>query len=212
MSTDSQPSLAAPTIKHLARTMLLSLAVAGALLVTVVLPAEYGLDPLGIGRRLGLTAIANPPTTAADLPVPAGGRLTPVVKGPVGLYGEGFKTDVFEVSLGPYEYVEYKYQLEPGASMLYSWRASSPVIQDLHGELTAPSPGQEPEDVFEKATRAESSGSFTAPFAGLHGWYWENPGATPVTIRLRSSGFYSSAIEIRSDRTRIPKTLTTEPR
>jgi hypothetical protein len=29
--------------------------VAGFLLVTVVLPAEYGVDPTGIGRVLGLT-------------------------------------------------------------------------------------------------------------------------------------------------------------
>ena len=34
-------------------------------------------------------------------------------------------------------------------------------------------------------------GSFTAPFSGIHGWYWENFGTTPVTIQLMSAGFYS---------------------
>ena len=31
-----------------------ALLVAGLVLVTVVLPAEYGVDPLGTGKRLGL--------------------------------------------------------------------------------------------------------------------------------------------------------------
>jgi hypothetical protein len=49
----------------------------------------------------------------------------------------------------------------------------------------------------------------TAPFTGIHGWYWENPGGSPITIHLASSGFYGSAVEIRSDRTRHPRTLRT---
>ena len=32
---------------------------AGLLLVVAVLPAEYGVDPLGVGRRLGLTAMSD---------------------------------------------------------------------------------------------------------------------------------------------------------
>ena len=43
--------------------------------------------------------------------------------------------------------------------------------------------------------------------AYLHGWYWENPGSDPITIRLTSSGFYSAAVEIRSDRTRSNRDL-----
>ena len=36
------------------RATLLAMIIAGVLLVTIVLPAEYGLDPTGIGRALGL--------------------------------------------------------------------------------------------------------------------------------------------------------------
>jgi hypothetical protein len=33
-------------------------------------------------------------------------------------------------------------------------------------------------------------GSFTAPFDGTHGWYFRNKGETPVTITVRTTGFY----------------------
>ena len=41
-----------------------ALAAALALLVTVVLPAEYGWDPLGSGKALGLTGLATEKSTA----------------------------------------------------------------------------------------------------------------------------------------------------
>jgi hypothetical protein len=52
------------------------LAVAGLLLTCIVLPAEYGIDPLGTGRALGLTGLAqvsseNAARSGASAPVPA---------------------------------------------------------------------------------------------------------------------------------------------
>jgi len=43
-----------PTSRQLARSTLLAAAIAAVLLATVVLPAEYGIDPTGIGQLLGL--------------------------------------------------------------------------------------------------------------------------------------------------------------
>ena len=48
-----------PTTGRLLKSTLVAAAIAGALLVTAVLPAEYGIDPTGIGRALGLTALAD---------------------------------------------------------------------------------------------------------------------------------------------------------
>lgn len=44
-----------PTTGQLLRATALAIAAAGAILVTVVLPSEYAIDPTGIGRQLGLT-------------------------------------------------------------------------------------------------------------------------------------------------------------
>ena len=41
------------------RSVLIALAVALLLLFTVVLPAEYGIDPTGVGRVLGLTRMGE---------------------------------------------------------------------------------------------------------------------------------------------------------
>src|SRR3981081_3340630 len=45
-----------------------ALLVAGILLLAVVLPAEYGLDPFGTGEKLGLTAMAQASAQARAQP------------------------------------------------------------------------------------------------------------------------------------------------
>jgi hypothetical protein len=200
------PAAAAPSPATLARTTAVSVLVAALLLVTIVLPAEYGIDPLGTGRALGLTDIASPPL-AGEAEPPKDAALAPVVSGPLAVYPAGFKVDAYEIALGPYEYVEYKYRLEKDATLLYSWSASAPVLHDMHGERAEVKDGVPPEQSFDKQSRREASGSLAAPFAGVHGWYWENPGGETVTIRLTSAGYYTSAVEIRSDRSRHPRQL-----
>jgi hypothetical protein len=204
---ESAPVLAPPSLPQLVRTTLIAVVVAALLLITTVLPAEYAIDPLGTGRMLGLTDIATPQVEVVEDVPAAGAPLLPTVRGPLGLYPAGFKVDVFEVTLQPYDYIEYKYRLEAGAAFMYSWKASAPLLQDFHGERATTPDGSPAEESFDKNDRQEAHGTLTAPFAGIHGWYWENPGGTAVTIRLSSAGFFASAVEIHSDRTRHPRTL-----
>ncbi len=117
-STTHVETAPSASLRQLAKTTAIALVVAAVLLVTVVLPAEYALDPLGTGRRLGLTEIASPPVSVAEEWRPGGAALIPVSKGPLGEYPADFKLDVFEITLQPYEYVEYKYHLVQGAAML----------------------------------------------------------------------------------------------
>jgi len=189
-----------PTKRKLVVTTAVALVAAAVILVTIVLPAEYGLDPLRTGKALGLTRLSSPPA-AESVPAPAAGAAqVPTVEGPIAHYPAAFKTDTTQFVLGPYEFVEYKYRLEKGAVMLYSWSATAAVIHDFHGD---PEGGGEQAAVsHEKKTRRGANGEFIAPFPGIHGWYWENPGGETITVSLTSSGFYTSALEIRSDRTR----------
>ena len=46
--------------------------------------------------------------------------------------------------------------------------------------------------------RAEASGTLTAPFTGIHGWYWENPTNQEITVTLTTAGFYNLAHEFRT--------------
>ncbi len=74
-----------PSVRQLLRAILLASGVAAVILVGAVLPAEYGIDPTGAGRRLGLLrpGSASAPTGSAPAPsaesvVPADlGTLTP---------------------------------------------------------------------------------------------------------------------------------------
>ena len=182
-------------------TTAVALTIATAILVTVVLPAEYGVDPLRTGEKLGLTAMSRVSAKPVQMPA-ADAALRPTVNGPIGEYGAPFKTDSIAFTLGPYDYIEYKYALEEGAQMQFAWKSSVPVIHDFHGERTD---GQATS--FDKSNRQESNGTFTAPFTGIHGWYWENPGGETITVTLRSSGFYASSVEFRSDKTTLPHTL-----
>lgn len=48
-----------PTSAQLARSTIIAVASAVAILVTIVLPSEYGIDPTGVGRVLGLTEMGE---------------------------------------------------------------------------------------------------------------------------------------------------------
>src|SRR5215210_4257140 len=58
-NTDMPSRAELPTSGQLVRSTLIAAGVAAALLVTVVLPAEYGIDPTGAGRALGLTEMGE---------------------------------------------------------------------------------------------------------------------------------------------------------
>jgi hypothetical protein len=189
-----------PSARTLMKASAVALAVAGILLVAIVFPAEYGIDPLGTGEALGLSALSGASAVQEPVPAPQGTKVAPAQEGPFALYPAEYKFDARELVLGPYEYVEYKYHLEQGATMLFSWNASGDVIHDFHGDPDgAPSSAAQS---FDKQPRRQADGSFSAPFAGIHGWYWENPGGDTIIVRVTTAGFYTSAHQFRFDGTR----------
>lgn len=58
-NTDIPQRADLPSSTQLLRSTGIAAAVAAALLVTMVLPAEYGIDPTGVGRALGLTQMGD---------------------------------------------------------------------------------------------------------------------------------------------------------
>jgi hypothetical protein len=202
MDEQAGPPQAAGSTGGIAKAVIVAVLAALVLLVTAILPAEYGIDPLGTGRALGLDRLSG----AGDLavvPPPQGEILAPVQDGPVALYPDTYRYDARELTLGPYEYVEFKYHLAEGATMLFSWMASGDVQHDFHGDRDG-APANAAES-FDKLPRREAYGSFIAPFSGIHGWYWENPSAATITVRLVTAGFYTEAHEFHYDGTRVTR-------
>jgi hypothetical protein len=190
---ENLPVVEAPSKQEILQATGIALAVALLLLFTVVLPAEYGIDPLKTGAALGLTGISK---AVANDPAPKGAAPKPVQGGSVyTAQSTPYKVDSEDLALGPHEGVEIKYHMQKGAGMVYQWKANGTVSFEFHGE-----PDQKPNpDYFEsyelndKAGDNHSFGSFTAPTTGIHGWFWENKGTKEVQIHLTTSGFYDSA-------------------
>ena len=160
---------------RIATAVVLALLMAALALFGAVLPAEYGIDPLGTGELLGLLALSQ--------------------VNPVGLESEEYRLDTAELRLGPGEWVEYSYWLNERAGMLFSWKATGVVNSNLHSAPDGAPAGYA--ESFDSREDTQAHGSYIAPFTGIHGWYWENLSGEYLTITLSTAGFYSDARETR---------------
>ena len=153
-----------PSKAKIAKATVIALLVAGLVLVVAVIPAEYGIDPLGVGEMLGLVILSDAVPVSGEIPLR-----------PDGLMNEPrtYKVDSITFTLGPGEDMEYKYRLDEGESMVYSWTATGFVRSEMHSEVDgAPAGTAEFFEVREEAVSRH--GTYTAPFPGIHGWYWLN--------------------------------------
>ena len=152
------------------------------LLLAFVLPAEYGVDPLGTGRVLGLVSMSGAASTGQPVPAPA-------VDAAALVANEEYRVDARQITVPSLGSVEFKYRLAKGAPMLYSWRASAPLDFDFHTEPAGKPP--EASETFERGEAAYKRGVYTAPYDGIHGWYWENVYDTDVVVTLDAAGFFT---------------------
>lgn len=202
-----------PSARQLLRSTLVAAAVAGVLLVTVVMPAEYGVDPTGVGRVLGLQAMGEtkmalareaaetagapsgaatrnpgaPPAAAAAAAVAAPGSASASVD----TGGAGKRTDEISVLLKPGQGTEIKLDMRQGEKVAYRWEVTDGVVNyDAHGDSDGAAPVSHS---YKKGTRAQrDEGTLEARFDGKHGWYWRNRGKERVVVTLRTQGQYSA--------------------
>ncbi|OZB37454.1 MAG: hypothetical protein B7X50_12460 [Alishewanella sp. 34-51-39] len=161
--------------KTLVKASVAAAVVAVIALVTLILPAEYNIDPTGIGKQLGLTSIAQ----AANAEPAAAQALA---KGSA-------EIQTIEIIVPAGRGVEYKFAMPQYAKMTFEWLTDGePLYYDLHGEPEGDTTGYF--ESYTIATNSEVKGSFTAPFAGSHGWYWKNKSDKPVAVQLIVKGQY----------------------
>ncbi len=201
-----------------------ALVVAAVILVVVVLPVEYGIDPLGTGRALGLENLAtaseepavtgtpgtpaSPADVAAIVPVlePSPTGDAPKVRGTFIAQPSRYQVDSREITLAPNEGMEIKYNMKKGAGLVYSWTASGILAFEFHGDPDVKPAGREGTDYYEtyelddKTGKDQAHGTFVAPSKGIHGWFWENKSGKAVTVKLVSAGFYDWIMQNRKDK------------
>jgi hypothetical protein len=76
--------------------------------------------------------------------------------------------------------------------------ATSPVNYELHAEPDG-APRGYAQSYEKESARERASGTLTAPFSGIHGWFWENTTDRDVTVTLTAAGFFTIAHEFRKD-------------
>jgi hypothetical protein len=188
-----------PTTGQLLRATTLAIVAAGAILVAVVLPSEYAIDPTGVGRQLGLTqmgeikaqlaeeaardaaAEAGAPTAVAD----AADKT--MIKAPSSAATDQ-RSDITKVTLAPGEGAEVKAVMAKDAKIAFDWSVEGGHVNfDTHADA----PGIAYHGYGKGKESTGEKGEVVAAFDGKHGWFWRNRSGAPVTITLRTEGAYT---------------------
>jgi hypothetical protein len=197
-----------PSAKRIAIGAFIAAVVAIIVLVTAVLPAEYGRDPTGIGAALGFTRLSSGPTRTIEIADTIGGNETvrdveiPDAGEPVPLPNPNIhqeestapRTETLSIVIPPESETEIKTVLRPNKVIVYTWQTDGdPIYSDFHGHN--PEYGSEFFVRYSEHQEATgSNGSLVAPFEGEHGWYWLNFNAEPVTVTLTVTGYFDDVI------------------
>jgi hypothetical protein len=181
---------------------------AAALLIAVVLPAEYNIDPTGIGQALGLTALNAPSRTVQiadvmggnekykEVAIPDPGQPLPLPN-PQVFQRKSVppRSETMTITLQPGQETEVKTALKTAQAVLFNWQVEGgQVYVDFHGHEPAAT-----NDAWvryeEQQAGTQGNGSLVAPFDGEHGWFWLNISDAPITIKLTVSGYYEKLID-----------------
>jgi hypothetical protein len=195
--------------KEIIKAILFAMVLGIVVLVSAVLPAEYGIDPIGTGKMFGFSKlhiskdsiIATESTTQKTFPLikmeEAGSGLDikrPLEAGnpaPDKQFAE--REDTVEVIVPAGKGIEYKINMLKYGNMKYEWTTDNRTVYfDFHGEVKEVNP---PKDVYyESYTLGYSNnmvGTFYAPYEGRHGWYFRNKDNKDIKVTLKLKGQYS---------------------
>ena len=157
-----------------------------------ILPAEFNWDPLGLGRVSGLSRLWAPREVAFN----ATGGAAPLARE----YGGPLRSDMIEIPLRAGgdptrgDELEYKVRMAKDATLVYEWSVSgipnpNEFYYDFHGHTLA-SGKEMTVATYKQATGTNADGALSAPFDGVHGWFFQNQSANPAVVHLKVSGFY----------------------
>lgn len=188
-----------PSTGKLLKSTGIAVVIASALLVTVVLPAEYGVDPTRVGSLLGLTEMGRiKMQLAAEAEAEEAGLLPAPIAPPAvaaaptraakpSTTATGVRTDETVITLAPDQGAEIKLVMKDGARVDFTWTSSGGAVNfDTHADR----PGT-PYYGYSKGSEQRLEGELVAAFTGSHGWFWRNRTGEPVTITLRTTGAYT---------------------
>jgi len=201
MFNAEKPSLEElPSSAQLLRSTAIAAASAAAILVTVVLPAEYNIDPTGIGGVLGLAEMGEikvqlAEEAEADRLLELGTEEQSSLMGDIfGLFvgsahaqEAGVWRDETSFTLATGESAEWKLVMEKGQTVEYRMLVEGGRVNfDMHGH------GGGQSVTYDKGRGSTGEeGQIVAEFDGEHGWFWRNRDSAEATVTLQVRGEYA---------------------
>lgn len=197
-----------PSSRQLFKSTIIAVVAAIVILVTIVLPSEYAIDPTGVGKMLNLTEMGEikqqlHAEAEADRQMElensgTDDQSSSLLDGIFGLFvgtahaqtTDAKWTDEYTYTLARGEGIELKLVMEEGAEAEFQWVAEGGVLNyDLHGD------GSGKNISYEKGRAVPSQeGVLKAAFTGNHGWFWRNRDKQNVTVKLQVRGAYSELV------------------
>jgi len=190
------------SVRSLILACFTSTLLAAVVLIIAVLPAEYNIDPTGLGKTLGLTVLsqtAEAPIKPTIINCPESGN-TRVSTEKIDNHTHNHEQrhehthselwkDTVTIPIAAGKGLEYKFYLNKGEKLEFVWdTAGIPLYFDFHGEPEGDKTGYFKS--FKESTQSQFSGTLVVPFTGSHGWYWENKSTQTVKIILKTRGNY----------------------
>lgn len=208
-----------PSSAQLVKSTIISAIAAGILLVTVVLPSEYAIDPTGVGSGLGLTEMGEIKTQLAEE-----AEMDRKAGGDAAQPGTAFGETQGKPATTPLEGTSLINRIVREFGISSAFAQDATVRQDEISITLQPGEGAEIKLVMVKGAKAnyawtangskvnfdthgdgggesisyekgrgaaEDSGVLEAAFDGNHGWFWRNRTSEPVTVTLKTEGDYA---------------------
>lgn len=191
--------------KTIVKSLILSILIGGFIVVAAVLPAEYGVDPLGLGKAIGFsklyvnksatelqtvaaTAVNHKKITINNVGSPSNverpkNALLPEMK-----EKQAVRSDEISVVVPAQQGIEYKFQAKQLGKVEYEWSTEQGELYiDFHGEP------KNAKGFYESYTVCYSNnmgGMLLVPFTGKHGWYFRNNSDKDITVKIKLHGQY----------------------
>ncbi len=182
-----------PSTGKLIKSTIFAAVAAGILLVTVVMPAEYGVDPTGAGNLLGLQKMGEIKVSLAEEAAEDVSKANAVTAKVEVLEADIPNADTQNhemiFTLAPNEGTEIKVTMIKGGIVKYTWWTDGGKANfDVHGDSKALDVDYHK---YYKGSDQKREGGLEAAFDGSHGWFWRNRTSSDMTITLQTSGEYT---------------------
>ena len=183
-----------PTSAQLLKSTIIAIIMIVILFVMVILPAEYGTDPTGVGKILGLKEMGDIKMSLLE----ESQNESLQESEPFSIFSDSVEAekisntineDVVEITIEPGKAIEIKLEMKIGDIVQYEWRTIKGGLNyNLHGDGYK---GSKKSINYKKGRMVPSdSGELKAEFDGYHGWFWRNREKFSVTVILQTSGNY----------------------